>query len=168
MKVQLIALLTAIMIFGITLACTSDSKVKTITDKKDSVPAVTAPAGHDSTAWEKMDHEERVQFMRQEVLPKMRQLFAEFDPKEYPRINCKTCHGEGVTNETFEMPNPKLPKLPATSEGFAELMKKDSAAMNFMMHKVKPTMAKLLEIPEFNPETNPKGFGCMNCHTTKK
>ena len=33
------------------------------------------------------------------------------------------------------------------------------------MKKVKPEMAQLLGMPEMDPKTNPKGFGCFNCHT---
>jgi hypothetical protein len=98
----------------------------------------------------------------------MRQVFAAFNSEKYGRINCKTCHGEGATNESFSMPNPKLRKLPSTPEGFQELMEKDSAIMNFMIHQVKPTMAELLGMTQFDPTTNPGGFGCHNCHMMKQ
>ena len=70
----------------------------------------------------------------------------------------------GAADGTFKMPNARLPKLPSTPEGFAKLAAEKPAATEFMMKKVKPTMAALLGMPEFTPE-NPSGFGCMHCHT---
>lgn len=143
-KVGMIALVATI--FGLTLT--------SFTSKQDE------------TEWKKMNREERIQYMRQTVLPKMRQEFAAFDPVKYERINCKTCHGEGVTNETYKMPNPKLPKLPSTSKGFAVLMEKDTAIMGFMVHTVKPQMAELLGMPPSMKGV--EGFGCGNCHLFEK
>jgi hypothetical protein len=34
----------------------------------------------------------------------------------------------------------------------------------FMLDEVWPQMAALLEVPVFNPETNPNGFSCSSCH----
>jgi len=36
--------------------------------------------------------------------------------------------------------------------------------MDFMMQKVKPKMAELLGMPEYDEE-HPDGFGCQFCHT---
>ncbi len=116
--------------------------------------------------WEKMNHDDREEYMRHVVMPKMRKVFADFDANKYGKINCKTCHGDGASDQSFKMPNPKLPKLPKTSEGFAELNKKHPEMMKFMMETVKPTMASLLNMPPFDPKTH-KGFGCSNCHTTE-
>jgi cytochrome c553 len=114
--------------------------------------------------WEKMDHDAREEFMRNVVMPKMRKVFHDFDSVKYAKINCKTCHGAGATNETFKMPNPKLPKLPSKPEGWTELNTKHPEIMKFMMQTVKPEMAKMLNVPQ-KDEKNPKGFGCTNCHT---
>jgi hypothetical protein len=165
MKLQFALILFSATVFGLTLAnCTTEERStmqsKAIVAKSD--------LAEQQPAWKEMDREQRVQYMRTVVLPQMRQTFAEFNSEKFGRINCKTCHGDGATNESFKMPNPQLPKLPATTEGFQELMKKDSAIMNFMMHKVKPQMAQLLGMSEFDPKSNPEGFGCFNCHTMKK
>jgi len=159
MKINLFLILFAMTIFGFTLACTAEQTTSSAIGKTTSMQ---------QPAWKDMDREQRVNYMRTVVLPQMRQTFAAFDEERFGRINCKTCHGDGATNESFEMPNPKLPKLPTTTEGFQALMVKDSAIMNFMMHKVKPQMAQLLGMAEFDPQSNPKGFGCFNCHTAKK
>jgi hypothetical protein len=36
--------------------------------------------------------------------------------------------------------------------------------MEFMKSEVKPKMAAMLGVPDWNPETK-SGFGCMECHT---
>lgn len=79
-------------------------------------------------------------------------------------MSCATCHGDSATDGTFKMPNPKLPKLPGTPDGFKKLMAERPAVTQFMATKVKPTMAQLLSEPEFTPETK-SGFGCVQCHT---
>ncbi len=175
MKLQLILIACSVVIFGFTLTnCTTEEKKPAPTVNKVAVEStaktqtVATVAHSQEPAWKDMDHDQRVKYMRETVLPKMRQTFAEFDEKKFGRINCKTCHGDGATNESFEMPNPKLPKLPTNTEGFQKLMKDDPAAMEFMMKKVKPQMAELLGLPEMDPNTNPKGFGCFNCHTAKQ
>jgi hypothetical protein len=80
-------------------------------------------------------------------------------------MNCVTCHGDSAADGSFKMPNPKLPKLPSTSDGFKQLAADKPAVMEFMKNEVKPRMAQMLGAPEFNPETK-TGFGCMECHTT--
>lgn len=176
MKVQLALILASVTVFGFALAnCTTEQKQTskvvqetTTTNVSHETTTTAAVPQHDAVGWKEMDKDQRKKYMREVVLPKMRQTFAEFNSEEFGRINCKTCHGDGATNESFEMPNPKLPKLPGNTAGFQELMKKDSAMMMFMMKKVKPQMAELLGMPEMDPKTNPEGFGCGNCHTFKK
>lgn len=116
--------------------------------------------------WEKMNHDEREEYMRHVVMPKMRKVFADFNADKYGKINCKTCHGDGASDQSFKMPNPKLPKLPKTSEGFSELNNKHPEMMKFMMQTVKPVMASLLQMPQYDMKTG-KGFGCSNCHTSE-
>jgi hypothetical protein len=62
------------------------------------------------------------------------------------------------------MPNAELPKL-----DFAALKagKQKPKIAEWMGKVVKPEMAKLLNQPEYT-ETNPKGFGCLECHEAKK
>jgi hypothetical protein len=109
---------------------------------------------------------ERKKYMKEVVMPKMKELFIAYDAKHYAKMDCKTCHGDGV-NAKFKMPNAKLPKLPADEEGFKKLAADKPQAAEFMGTKVKPTMAQLLGMPEYNPATN-EGFGCMACHTVAK
>ena len=117
--------------------------------------------------WDKMSRTERKQYMKEVVLPKMKKVFHDFDPKRFKDMKCTTCHGNGARTGTFKMPNPQLPKLPATREGFEKLDKKMPKMMEFMSKTVKPTMANLLGMKPFDPKVG-SGFGCGNCHTNKK
>ncbi len=135
-------------------------------------PATEAPAPAESAAaagggagvnWAAMSKEQRKEYMKTVVMPQMKETFLAFNADRYKAMNCITCHGEGATEGKFNMPNPKLPRLPNSPEGFQRLMASKPAVMQFMATKVKPQMAQLLNLPEFTPETR-KGFGCFACH----
>lgn len=115
-----------------------------------------------SINWDAMSHEERLEHMKTVVMPKMKELFASVDAKRYGDMKCGTCHGDGAKNQTFKMPNPKLPKLSFTDH-FKKHMDKNPVVTKFMMEKVVPEMASLLGEPVFDPATK-KGFGCAECH----
>jgi hypothetical protein len=136
--------------------------------------AGVSPNNHSSIAradtvidWEKMSKADRKQYMKDVVLPKMKPLMQAFDPKMFKDVKCGTCHGDGAHTGEYKMPNPKLPKLPATAEGFQKLMKDKPKLMEFMSKTMKPTMASLLGMKEFDMKTG-TGFGCGNCHTNEK
>jgi hypothetical protein len=111
-----------------------------------------------------MNHEQRLDYIKKSVLPKMKDEFVAFDAKRYAELNCATCHGDGAKDGSFKMPNPKLPKLPADEAGFKKLMEQKPEATKFMGGKVVPGMASLLGEAPFNPQTH-EGFGCFECHT---
>jgi hypothetical protein len=133
-----------------------------------SAPApTTAPAAASAAkeiAWADMNKDQRLEYMKSVVAPRMKQVFVNFSPDRFGKMNCVTCHGDSATEGTFKMPNPKLPKLPNTPDGFKALAAERPAVMEFMKNEVKPKMAALLGMPEYNPETK-SGFGCMECHT---
>jgi hypothetical protein len=114
-----------------------------------------------------MTTDQRKEFMKTVVMPKMKELFIAYDAKRYANMNCATCHGDSAKAGTFSMPNPKLPVLPGNMEGFQKLMKAKPKATEFMGKTVVPTMASLLGEAPFDMKTG-KGFGCHECHTTKK
>ncbi|MDI1442628.1 hypothetical protein [Polyangium sp. 6x1] len=118
------------------------------------------------TAYADMSFEERVVFMNDVVLPEMKEVFVAFDPK-FEAMSCATCHGNGATDGTYTMPSPQIPVLPGTEEAFLEYVKDPEAARwsQFMLDKVSPRMAELLQVAVFDHETNPNGFSCHNCHT---
>lgn len=132
-----------------------------------AAPAASAtPSGDGAVAWENMNKQQRGKFMRENVMPKMKELFAAHDGKRFAKVSCGTCHGAGAADGSFKMPNPQLPPLPATKEKFEALGKKHPETMKFMATQVRPEMAKLLGEKEMDP-ANPQagGFGCMDCHT---
>jgi hypothetical protein len=128
-------------------------------------PAAAKPAPAAEVAWPEMNKDQRIDYMKAVVLPRMRQVFTSFNPDRYSKMNCMTCHGDSAADGSFKMPNPRLPKLPTTPDGFKKLAADKPAVMDFMKNEVKPRMAALLGTPEYNPETK-SGFGCMECHTT--
>lgn len=117
------------------------------------------------TAYEDMTFDQRVVFMNNVVLPQMKATFVKFDPK-FEGMGCVTCHGDGATDGTYAMPSPQIPRLPATEEEFYEYVKDPEHGRwaQWMLDEVWPQMANLLQVPMFDPEKNPTGFSCSNCH----
>src|SRR5262249_40371833 len=113
------------------------------------------------TAYEEMNFEERRAFMTDVVLPPMTETLVAFDPK-FKGMGCTTCHGSGAENGSFAMPNPELPVLPASEAAFYEYLKDPEHARwgQFMMDKVWPQMADLLEVAKYDPKTKADGFSC--------
>jgi hypothetical protein len=134
--------------------------------------ATTTPAGEgaatgdvppEGMAFEDMTKNQRIVFMKETVLPAMAKEFASVDPK-FAEMDCKTCHGKSAEDKTFKMPNPDLPHLPTTPEGFARIKEEKPKILAFMLGTVKPKMAALLKEPEYDPATKSGEFGCPKCH----
>ena len=126
-------------------------------------PATTGDVAPEGMAFEDMTKNQRINFMKEVVLPTMSKEFASVDPK-YAEMNCKTCHGKSAEDKTFKMPNPDLPHLPTTQEGFAKIKQEKPKVLQFMVTVVKPKMAALLKEPEMDPATKTGEFGCQKCH----
>jgi hypothetical protein len=109
-----------------------------------------------------MNRGQRIDYMVKTVLPKMKAEFVAFDAKRFSRMDCATCHGDGVADGTFALPNPKLPKL-LENDLFAKHQQLTPEMTKFMLEKVEPDVATLLEIQPFDPATR-KGLSCYNCH----
>jgi len=128
--------------------------------------ATTTPSGGDGSAamvlpdvpFEKLDQDQRAEFMKQKVLPVMKPLFQKHDPKEFAEFGCQTCHGEDVKDGHFDMPNPKLPKV-----NFKDMSKFKQEDIEWMDKEIVPAMGKILNLPLYSKD-NPKGFGCLACH----
>ncbi|HEY3819704.1 MAG TPA: hypothetical protein VGL81_21195 [Polyangiaceae bacterium] len=114
--------------------------------------------------WAKWSHEQKLAWMKAGVMPKMGQVFHDYDSAKYADVKCGLCHGAGAKDGSFKMPNPELPKLPATMAGFKPWLAKHPKMGEFMMKQVTPAMASLLGEPPFDPKTG-QGFGCHACHT---
>jgi hypothetical protein len=139
-----------------------------VTEAPEPAPVEKDATPPEGMAFKDMSHEQRAAFMKQTVVPTMKPLFQEYDAKRFGEFNCKTCHGASVADGSFKMPNPALPILPGPDKFMAFAKDpKNQAALNFMAGKVKPTMAKLLQKPEFDPKTNQGEFGCHACHTVQ-
>lgn len=128
--------------------------------------APKAAAAAPKIDWATMTFDQKRKYMKTTVLPEMKKLFISYDAKEFKNMNCVTCHGDGVEDGKFKMPNARLPKLPkpTAQSDFLVLQKKKPEAVNFMSAVVKPKMAELLGLPEWSP-TVKTGFGCYRCHT---
>jgi len=109
--------------------------------------------------FDKLDHEQKVAFMKQKVMPVIKPLFQNHDPKDYADFGCATCHGEQAKQGHFDMPNAKLPKL-----NFNDMSKFKKEDIEWMGKEIEPAMGKILNLPLYSKE-NPTGFGCLNCHT---
>jgi len=163
MKTNAILTLGCISLLG-SVALAADQPAKPAAAAPAAAPA--AGAGKKKIDWEHMSKAERKKYMKSTVLPKMKAVFQEFDAKDFKKFSCETCHGKKATETNFKMPNPELPKLPQPTDraGFMAIQQKKPEVVKFMGTKVKPTMAELLNLPEWTPQ-NPTGFGCYQCHT---
>ena len=132
-----------------------------------AAPAASAgpPAPPGPGEWDKWSHDQKLEYMKAAVMPKMVGLFHDFDAKRYDEPKCVLCHGAGVKDGSFKMPNAELPKLDITPAGFAALKAKKPKVVDFMI-QVEHTTAGLIGEEPFDPKTM-KGFGCLNCHTKK-
>ena len=140
-------------------ACGSKAPSTTTTPAKGSAEPATVVLP--DVPFDALDHDQRIAFMKQKVVPAMAPLFKSHDATKYAEFGCKTCHGEGAESGHFDMPNAKLPVL-----DFNDMSKFKKEDIEWMGKEIKPTMAALLEQPEMTKE-NPKGFGCLACHTMK-
>jgi hypothetical protein len=120
------------------------------------------------SAFDKLDHAGKIKLMKEHVVPEIGAEMTAFDPKRWPKVECKTCHGKSAEDGTFKMPNPDLPKLDPSWFGPNPPADK-KPILEFMEQKMKPDMAKILGDKEFDP-AHPEagGFGCLECHTMNK
>jgi hypothetical protein len=141
----------------LTAACGSKPTTPTTPTGGEGSAAMVLP----DVPFDKLDHEQREEFMKQKVVPVMKPLFVNHDPKDFAQteFGCQTCHGEQVKDDHFDMPNPKLPKL-----NLKDLSKFKTEDVEWMGKEILPAMAKILNEPVAS-EANPKGFGCLECHT---
>jgi hypothetical protein len=108
-----------------------------------------------------MTHEQKAAYMEQVVVPAMSKKFQGWRAERYAEFGCVTCHGPGVDQGKFDMPNPDLPKL-----GDFDQLEKDKPEVVAFMEEVETEMAALLDTPAYDPKTH-EGFGCHNCHTSE-
>jgi hypothetical protein len=138
-------------------------------------PSAAAPPSAEAKApppppgpgeWDKWSKDQKLEYMKAAVMPKMGALFHDFDSTKYAETKCVLCHGGGVKKGTFTMPNAELPKLPSAPADFMKVREKLPKMFDFMVHEVEPTMAALVGEKPFDPKTK-TGFSCFECHTKK-
>ena len=124
--------------------------------------SVTGSAASGGTPWKEKTRDQKLEWMGLEVLPKMKALFVEFDAERFKDFKCQTCHSDKMEVLDFKMPNESIYRLDANDPvGAAKAY--DEKTTEFMLSRVTPTLAKLLDMELYNPETK-QGFGCLNCH----
>jgi hypothetical protein len=158
MKIKIFSLLLLVGFLGFLLFANQQSS---------TLNAKTTIAPTDPVNWDKMDRSDRMALMKKVVFPTMRKEFQAFDAKRYANFKCITCHGAGVSDGSYKMPNPELPKLPSSKEGWEKIMKEKGDMLKFMKEHVKPEMASMLGMKPYDMKTK-TGFGCGNCHTDEK
>lgn len=135
-----------------------------------AAPAEVEYAKLDGKLYKDLDKKGRAEFMKKLVLPRAKELFAAFDPK-MGEVTCKTCHGDGVKDHTFKMPNPKIKQLPGTEQAFVEWVHQnpdEAKWAGFMSEKLEPAMGQLLGRTVFDPRTKTGELSCQTCHVMKK
>ena len=91
-----------------------------------SHPTTPTPAA--KVAWKDMNADQRTAFMKDVVMPRSKELFMAFDAERYKDMDCKTCHGPGADDKSFEMPNPDIAPLPNSEEAYMAWIAKDEDA----------------------------------------
>lgn len=155
---------SAVLVTATVVACSSSAPATTETHEPNPT-AARVPIK--DVAWKDMTKPERGAYMRDVVTPQMKAAFVAFDAKYANDFGCATCHGAGVADHSFKMPNPDIFVLKATHEEMAVIAQQKPEWMKFMVEQVKPKMADLLGVPAWDPEKHPDGFGCHACHTVE-
>jgi hypothetical protein len=102
-----------------------------------------------------------MEFMGLTFHPRMKELFAEYDPAWSGKFRCQTCHGEDMEARRFAMPASLRP-LPA--ENAIDVARaRDPRSTDFMSAKVMPATAELLSSGE--PGTG--RVSCGSCHPSQ-
>jgi len=114
--------------------------------------------------WDEMTKEEKGHFMGEEVMPYMKDLFAEYDAEAFGDMSCATCHGPDMQERGFEMPSPSLPALhPSGTPEQRAMVEEHPQMVRFMFNHVVPAMRTMIREEEYDPETG-EGFSCYFCH----
>ncbi len=153
-----VLIISVLSLFGCGGSSSEGATTARETTSTDSTTTGSETGEH--IAWDDMTHEQRGHFMAEVVMPAMQPLFQNHDSARYAEFGCATCHGANAREVNFAMPNGVHPLTHA--DIMATFQSQDPNA-TWMTQQVWPEMARLLDEPQFNPETS-TGFRCTNCH----
>src|SRR5262245_58739112 len=126
----------------IAAACGGKQSTTTTPKEGEAKEAEAAAVVLPDVPSDKLEHEQRIAFMKQKVEPAMRPVYQHHAPKDFAQFGWSSCHGEQAKEGHFDMPNPKLPKL-----NFTDMSKFKKEDIEWMKAQVMPTMGKILQLP---------------------
>lgn len=112
--------------------------------------------------WAEMNMDQRKAHMESVVLPRAADVFREWRPERFTRVDCSLCHGRGVDTETFRMPTAHLPRLSGELLLGPEFAQHPDTT-RLKLNRLVPLMAEVLGKKPFSIVTR-TGFGCYSCH----
>ncbi|MGH1347366.1 MAG: hypothetical protein ACRBN8_37740 [Nannocystales bacterium] len=121
--------------------------------------------GAPGVKWADKSFKQRQEYMGITFLKAQKKTFKAHDEAQFSGFKCQTCHGDDMKETNFAMPTDSLFPLDA-KDPVGAAMEYDEAITKFMVEKVVPESAALLDMEPYNPETG-KGFGCFGCHPTE-
>jgi hypothetical protein len=121
------------------------------------------PPGAPDVKWADKTFQQRKEWMGIEVLPKMKASFKGYDEAQFKGFGCDTCHGADGKEKSYAMPSDSIYPL-NKADPVGKAMEYDEKVTKFMMDKVVPEMAALLDAEPFDPKTGKGAVGCFTCH----
>jgi hypothetical protein len=131
-------------------------------------PKAVGPVGPggEQLTWPEMGLEQRKEHMRKEILPRAADLFGEWRPDRFAKVDCSLCHRRVFESENFKMPNADLPRLSGELLLGPEFSKFPETT-KLKLDRLVPAMSKALGLKPFSIVTR-TGFGCYSCHLGPK
>jgi len=167
-------LLTSSLALGLS-ACDKGAQPAAPADATPATPAAAddvaaTPAGDEAKTepgapgvkWADKTFKQRQEYMGITFLKAQKKTFKAHDEAQFSGFKCQTCHGDDMKETNFAMPTDSLLPLDA-KDPVGVAMEFDEAITKFMVEKVVPESAELLDMEPYNPETG-QGFGCFGCH----
>jgi hypothetical protein len=124
------------------------------------------PPGAPDVKWADKTYDQRKEWMGVEVLPKMKASFKGYDEAQFKGFNCETCHGADGKEKNYAMPTDSIYPL-NKADPVGKAMEYDEAVTKYMVEKVVPEMAALMDAEPFDPKTGTGTVGCFTCHPTE-
>jgi hypothetical protein len=158
--------LVLLSVVAISAACASSphSEGASKLPQLPPAPSIPLPAGAPGPGeWATWSHEQKLAYMKSGFIEAERAIFATWEPVRFKELTCRNCHGPGVVDGNFRLPNPDLPHLYPGADGFKELAAHEPEVLAFMQKRLVPETARLLGVPAFDFEAH-TGFSCYQCH----